>query len=290
MAESIKIRLDGSKYIFPTSDDIASAKDFVLRRNETARNLEAKIDDCLAELAQHIVTICYRYDVVPEEFEISSRYNEQMMSEIADAMDDAESEITNLIYEYSTQSTTDRDRSKVLLLWIASLGRNNNNLQTTLDNYLFKMMKDVEAAVAALRKSEVALAAAITKVKSNLHTIYTMPEVQAAFKTASSFNAAYIRTRGVVKGNVGLSNNGSTNVTNMAKITLEMAWNRSQVMDFQEQGAVGYYQLRGSLYPCEACDDEVGFHLGLEEIFESPLVHPHCCCYRVPVFAKETNK
>lgn len=289
MADSIKIRLDGSKYILPTSDDIASAKAYVLRRNETARLLEAKVDDCLAELAQNIVTICYKYEIIPEEFEISSRYNEQMMSEISAVMDDAEEEITNLIYEYSTQATKDRDRSKVLLLWIASLGRNNNNLQTTLDNYLFKTMKDIEAAVAALKKSEVALAAAITKVKSNLHTIYTMPEVQAAFKTASSFNATYIRTRGVVKGNVGLSNNGSTNVTNMAKITLEMAWNRSQAMDFQEQGAVGYYQLRGSLYPCEACDDEVGFHLGLEEIFERPMVHPHCCCYRVPIYQIENQ-
>lgn len=289
MAESIKIRLDGSQYRLPTQEDITSAKQFVLRRNEAARVLESKIDDCLADMAQAIVSVCYKYEVVPEEFEISSRYNEQMMSEISDIMDEAESDITNLIYEYSTQSTKDRDRINMLLAWIATLGRNNNNLQNTLDNYLYKTMKDVEAAVAALRYANVKKSDAITKIKTHLHTIYTMPEVQAAFKTASSFNATYIRSRGVVKGNVGLSNNGSTNVTNMAKITLQMAWNRSQGMDFQKEGAVGYYQLRGSSYPCEACDDEVGFHLGLEEIFERPLVHPHCCCYRVPIYQLETK-
>lgn len=287
MADSIKIKLDGSQYRLPTQEDITSAKQFILRRNDYARLLESKVDDCLEDAAQDIVSICYKYDVDPKEFAINSKYNEKMMDEIADVMDELEADIMSLIYDYSLRVTDDEKHRDLLAAWIALLGRGNNNLQDTLDGYLYKTMKDWEAAIAALRFANVAMADAVTKVKSNLHSIYTMPEVTAAFKHADDFNATYIQSHGVMAGGVGLSNNGSTNVTNMARLTLQMAWMREQGIEFDESGAAGYYQLRGSAYPCSVCDDEVGFHKGLEDLYTKPYPHPHCCCYRIPIFALE---
>ena len=287
MAESIKIKLDGSQYRLPTQEDITSAKQFILRRNDYARLLESKVDDCLEDAAQEIVRICYKYNVDPKEFAINSKYNEKMMDEIADVMDELEADIMSLIYDYSLRVTDDEKHRNLLAAWIALLGRGNNNLQDTLDGYLYKTMKDWEAAIAALRFANVAMADAVTKVKSNLHSIYTMPEVTAAFRHADDFNATYIQSHGVMAGGVGLSNNGSTNVTNMARLTLQMAWMREQGIEFDESGAAGYYQLRGSAYPCSVCDDEVGFHKGLEDLYTKPYPHPHCCCYRIPIFALE---
>ena len=287
MADSIKIKLDGSQYRLPTQEDITSAKQFILRRNDYARLLESKVDDCLEDAAQEIVSICYKYDVDPKEFAINSKYNEKMMDEIAEVMDELEADIMSLIYDYSLRVTDDEKHRNLLAAWIALLGRGNNNLQDTLDGYLYKTMKDWEAAIAALRFANVAMADAVTKVKSNLHSIYTMPEVTAAFKHADDFNATYIQSHGVMAGGVGLSNNGSTNVTNMARLTLQMAWMREQGIEFDESGAAGYYQLRGSAYPCSVCDDEVGFHKGLEDLYTKPYPHPHCCCYRIPIFALE---
>ena len=287
MAESIKIKLDGSQYRLPTQEDITSAKQFVLRRNDFARLLESKVEDCLEDAAQEIVRICYKYNVDPKEFSINSKYNEKMMEEISEVMDELEADIMSLIYDYSLRVTDDEKHRNLLAAWIALLGRGNNNLQDTLDGYLYKTMKDWEAAIAALRFANVAMADAVTKVKSNLHSIYTMPEVTAAFKHADDFNATYIQSHGVMAGGVGLSNNGSTNVTNMARLTLQMAWMREQGIEFDESGAAGYYQLRGSAYPCSVCDDEVGFHKGLEDLYTKPYPHPHCCCYRIPIFALE---
>ncbi len=287
MADSIKIKLDGSQYRLPTQEDITSAKQFILRRNDYARLLESKVDDCLEDAAQEIVSICYKYDVDPKEFAINSKYNEKMMDEIAEVMDELETDIMSLIYDYSLRVTDDEKHRNLLAAWIALLGRGNNNLQDTLDGYLYKTMKDWEAAIAALRFANVAMADAVTKVKSNLHSIYTMPEVTAVFKHADDFNATYIQSHGVMAGGVGLSNNGSTNVTNMARLTLQMAWMREQGIEFDESGAAGYYQLRGSAYPCSVCDDEVGFHKGLEDLYTKPYPHPHCCCYRIPIFALE---
>ncbi len=295
---NVRITLNTSLYKSPTQEDLDAAKKYILRRNEYATLLGNSVDECLLNTAQQIVTICYKYDVDPKKFFIGSDYNKKMMDEISQVMDEAEEEILSFIYDYSTESVQETatalgdssSRKKELLAaWIATLGRKNRNLQDTLDGYLFKTMKDVEAAVAALRNAGIALADAVTKVKSNLHSIYTMPEVAAAFKESDDFNATYIRSRGVEQGAVGLSNSGATNVVNMAKITLQMAWMREQGIEFDESGAAGYYQLRGSSYPCDICDAEVGFHKGLEELYTKPYPHPHCCCYRIPIFALETE-
>lgn len=282
---SIIIKIDTSKYRTPTTADIDAAKTFVVSRNDYARTLEERIDEVLKEAEERIITICYKYNVVPTEFEISSDYNEQLMAEIAAVMDEIEEDILGLIEEYAIRVTNDRDRAKTLLAWMLLLGRNNRNLRQTLDGYLYKFMKDVEAAVAAMKYANLNLATAVTRAKTYLHTIYIMPEIQEAFKTASTFTATYIRSRGVAKGGVGLSNNGSTNVTNLAKTTLQMVWMRSRAMDYQEQGAAGIYVLRGSNYPCELCDDAVGFY-PVADAYGILPIHPHCCCYAIPIFEK----
>jgi len=279
----VVIKLDTKKYQAPSQQDIDAAKQFILQREENARMLEDKIDELLADAAEKIVIICYRYDVDPQKLYIASGFNEQMMNEIAEVMDELEEEILALMQEYATRSTKDRDRINALLLWMASLGRGNRNLRDTLDGYLYKFMKDLEAAIAALRFADATMADAVTKVKTNLHTIYTMPEVMAAFKNASEFAATYIQSRGVQKGGVGLSNNGSTNVTNMARLTLQMVWMRSRRLEMEEDGAAGFYVLRGSNYPCDYCDSKVGFH-PMTDIDYFPPFHGHCCCYVVPIF------
>lgn len=279
----VVIKLDTKKYQAPSQQDIDAAKQFILQCEENARMLEDKIDELLADAAEKIVIICYRYDVDPQKLYIASGFNEQMMNEIAEVMDELEEEILALMQEYATRSTKDRDRINALLLWMASLGRGNRNLRDTLEGYLYKFMKDLEAAIAALRFADATIGDAVTKVKTNLHTIYTMPEVMAAFKNASEFAATYIQSRGVQKGGVGLSNNGSTNVTNMARLTLQMVWMRSHRLEMEEDGAAGFYVLRGSNYPCEYCDSKVGFH-PMTDIDYFPPFHGHCCCYVVPIF------
>lgn len=279
----VVIKLDTKKYQAPSQQDIDAAKQFILQREENARMLEDKIDELLADAVEKIVIICYRYDVDPQKLYIASGFNEQMMNEIAEVMDELEEEILAMMQEYATRSTKDRDRINALLLWMASLGRGNRNLRNTLEGYLYKFMKDLEAAIAALRFADATMVDAVTKVKTNLHTIYTMPEVMASFKNASEFAATYIQSRGVQKGGVGLSNNGSTNVTNMARLTLQMVWMRSRRLEMEEDGAAGFYVLRGSNYPCDYCDSKVGFH-PMTDIDYFPPFHGHCCCYVVPIF------
>ena len=287
MPERIKIPVDTGKYDAPKQEDIDAAKRFVLLRDEYALLLQKRIDEVLADAMERIVSICYKYDFDPKLLYLADGFNKQMMDEISAVMDEAEEEIYELIIEYSVTALDGSDEKKnTLLAWLLLLGRRNWNLRQTLDNYLYKFMKDIEAAVAALKFANKTLAEAITEAKTHIHSIYTMPEIVQIFKLADTFTATYIRSRGVVEGNVGISNNGSTNVTNMAKITLQMAWMRSQAMDYAERGAAGIYVLRGSSYPCTPCDDNCGFH-PIEDANEVLPVHPHCQCYAIPIFPKE---
>ncbi len=282
MAQPIKIKLDTSKYKAPADDEIAAAKRFINLREEYAGVLGERIDEVLRDGAARIVEICYRYDVDPKLLYFSSAFNADMMGEIADVMDDIEQTILNLIYEYSTRVTDDRDKMSALAAWTALLGKGGRNLRDTLDGYLYKTMKDWEAAIAALRYAGRTAADATTRVMTHLHSIYTIPEVTAAFKRAEEF-ATYIRSRGVQYGAVGISNNGSTNVVNMGKITLQLAWRHQQQEDFNEEGAEGYVVLRGSGYDCDQCDENANRFHPITDLDGWPPLHSHCCCVAVPV-------
>ncbi len=289
MAGAIKIKLDTSKYRTPTDEDIAAAKRFIRLREEYAGILGERIDQVQHEGAERIVRICYRYNIDPKLLYFSSGFNADMMQEISDVMDDIEQTILDLIYEYSTRVTDDRDRISALAAWMALLGKGDRNLRETLDGYLYKTMKDWEAAIAAMRYAGTPVADAVTRIKAYLHSIYTIPEVQAAFKRWSEFTATYIRSRGVQYGAVGLSNNGSTNVVNMGKTTLQMTWRRFLELEYADDDTIaGYYVLRGSNYNCDWCDDNTGFW-PIEDLSHIPPVHPHCQCFSIPINFKENQ-
>lgn len=284
------IKLDTTQYRTPTDDDIKAAKQFILRREQYAGVLQQRIDDVIADGAVRIVEICYKYDVDPKLLYFSSGFNQDMMSEISDVMDELEETILNLIYEYSTRITDDRDRMSILAAWIALLGKGDRNLQDTLENYMFKMMKDWEAAIAAMRYAGLNVAKASTRIKTYLHQIYNMPEVLSTFKRWQEFAATYIRSRGIQYGAVGISSNGSTNVVNMGKITMQMAWMHSLGLDYEEEdGIKGFYVARGSNYNCDLCDSHVGFH-PISDLESLPQFHPNCCCIAIPIFSKDISE
>ena len=286
MAKNIRIGIDTERYIPPTEDDVADAKGFMLERERNKETLKERVEELLALAAMRVIGICYRYMTDPRSFTISADYSETMMDEITEVMDALEDDILNLIHEYSTRATDDRERMMLISAWIASLGRGNRNLSDTLHAYLLKTLRDWEAAAVAMRFMGLGVTEAQTRVRTYIRSIYTIPEVLAAFRRSGDFTAPMIRFRGVTSGAVGLSNNGSVNVLNMAAITLQMAWMRSQAMDFERDGVSGYFQLRGSDYPCDICDDETGFHSDIREIYDKPYPHPNCCCYRVPVYER----
>lgn len=292
----MKLDIDTSKYRYPTQKELDDAKKFILRRENYAQILDSRVDAILTDAAGQIAQICLKYNIPAKDFTMTS--NQQMFQEVSDVMDEAEEQIMALIQDFSTRVTTDNGKKKLILLWIASLGRNNMNLQQTLDGYMYRYLYDLEAIIAAYKlrmegNSKLTSAAVVSQIKASQHSVYTNPAVVAAMsaKNIGQMQAKYIRSHGNHKGDgvplsyVGVSNSNANNVVNMAKITMQMAWMREELMDFKDSGAKAYIQLRGSMYPCSICDEATGVYEGdLNAMLSRPFVHPSCMCYRVPLY------
>ena len=205
----------------------------------------------------------------------------------------------SLIELFSTMVTDNQARKKLLALYIASLGRGNNNLQKTLDGYLYRYLYDLEAIIASMKLtkengSKLTTAAIVSKVKSSQHAIYTTPEVKQAMSTKNiaSMQAMYIRSHGRHIDNTGLSyvgssNSNANNILRMARTTMDMAWMRNLSIDYQENAEiVGFFVSRGSSYDCKICDSQVGFH-AKGDLEELPLYHPNCKCWVMPIYSNK---
>ncbi len=277
-------------YITPTDEDIKKGKSYVLKRERFARGLSSLIDALLLEAAEKITKLCYQYDVNPQNFQITSSYNKELFEKISEILDELENQIIELINDYSTRCTENKDRKAVLIAWLMLLGRDNLTLRQTLETRLLAFKKDLEAMIVATKKAKYDVSKAIARIKSSLHSVYVMPEMKPVFANATTFKAQNIKSRGIKYKNFGNSNSEANNITRFARITLQMTWMRNQVIDFKEKGVNGYIQLRGSDYPCSICDSETGFFTNINEIYTKPLPHPNCMCYRVPVYKNDEFK
>lgn len=286
------IKLPLGEYRTPTQQELNDGKAYVKRRNEVALALTSLIEGILLDILEEIFRLCYNSNTKGEDFKIDG--DDAVFEKISELMDEACDEILEYIKEYATKCTENESRAYMLVLYILSLGRNKMNFERTLQNYMKRYLYDIEAMIAAYKYAGYNMPTALVKAKNAYRNVYQQPEVKAAYKVPT-MKAMYIRSKGIHYdfqtgiATVGLSANGSTNVIYLAETTLKMAWNRSEALDFKEKGAVGYYQLRGSNYPCQMCDAEVGFHLSVDGIINDPLVHPHCACYRIPIYSLQTK-
>lgn len=269
-----------------TEKQVQTAKNFVLRREQAANGLATLVDALMEDAAVQIAQICYRYGVDPKNFSISPTYNSDMFKEIAEVMDILEDEILDLIGLYATKCTKDEKKKPLLLLWILALGKNNKGLRESLEIRLRMFLKDIEAMIVASKLTKYNSSNISGLIKSYIHTVYQMPGMTAAFKNSSLFKAENIRTKGVKHGNIGSSNSEANNILRFAKMTAQMGWMHYYRELFEEQGAVGYYVIRGSQYPCELCDSKTGFH-DIKDVDGFPMYHANCCCVAIPVFEKD---
>lgn len=286
------IKLPLGEYRAPTQQELNDGKAYVKRRNEVALALTSLIEGILLDILEEIFRLCYNSNTKGEDFKIDG--DDAVFEKISELMDEACDEILEYIKEYATKCTESESRAYMLVLYILSLGRNKMNFERTLQNYMRRYLYDIEAMIAAYKYAGYSLPMALVKAKNAYRNVYQQPEVKAAYKVPT-MKAMYIKSKGIHYdfqtgiATVGLSANGSTNVIYLAETTLKMAWNRSEALDFKEKGAVGYYQLRGSNYPCQMCDAEVGFHLSVDGIINDPMIHPHCACYRIPIYSLQTK-
>lgn len=267
-----------------TDEMIRDSKEWTIRRNENAAYLSGLVTVLLQQAVRQLFEIGYKYNCTPNQFKFSQ--NTQLREEVAQVMEELEEDIMELVEQYSLNETDDKKRRSTLLPWLMALSsKGSKDLVSTLHERLRQFLYDTEAQVAAMKFAKYDLTKAISRALTTMHTVYAAPEMQAAYKQKSA--SMYVNSHGIHYGNVGLSSSGAVNVESFAYQTATLGWEKMRYEEFKEQNAVGFFVFRGSNYHCDYCQDNVGYH-DISEKEAMPPIHPHCQCYSVPVFKKDT--
>lgn len=283
----------------PTNEDVKAAKQYILDRADAEERAQYIAEERIQEAAEMLVEIAYKYDVPVSRFSFDSDVNEDMMTEVSEVMDELEEDLMEDVRDAALSCTSDNDRYLALLAILLSLGHRNMSLRDTVHAYAWRTLRQAEALIAAMRAAGLTRTEARTKIKTEIQHFQTSPELQAALTHPLDFEAPYIRNGGKATFPDGSQNvqgvpvNGYDAIKSIFGIAVAQIWMRNQLMDMQDSNVIiGFYQLRGSLYPCSICDEAAHYYRISDVSDEDPtkngdIVHCNCMCYRVPIFKSD---
>lgn len=292
MAKKLTIKLDVSQYRKPTQEELDAAKRYVVRRSEAASALQDTAEDEILDAAVDIAQIAMRYDIDPQQFAFDSSVDETMMQEVGAVMDSLEESLMDHLEDYATAPA--RDEGSRYLLWglVLALGHRNMGLRDTVHEYLWRTLRQTEALVVAAKQQELTQAQTTLLIRSSLANVQGSRAYQSLMRYRHLYNAPFVNSGGKATFSDGTPNvqgvatSGLTATLNVLKGAVDKAWTEAQTMEMQRDGAAGYWQARGSDYPCDACDEEVGFH-ELGDIENDLFPHYNCLCLRIPIYRLE---
>ena len=292
MAKKLTIKLDVSRYRKPTQKELDAAKRYVVMRSEAANELRDIAEDEILDAAADIARIAMRYDIDPRRFAFDSSVDEGMMREVAAVMDSLEESLMDHLEDYATAPA--KDEGSRYLLWglVLALGHRNMGLRATVHEYLWRTLRQTEALVVAAKQQGLTQTQTTSLVRSSLANVRGSRAYQSLMNYRHLYDAPFVNSGGRATFSDGTPNvqgvatSGLTATLNVLKGAVDKAWTEAQTLEMQRDGAVGYWQFRGSDYPCDACDEEVGFH-ELGDIENDEWPHARCCCGRIPIYRIE---
>lgn len=292
MARKLTIRLDTSRYRRPTQQELDSAKRYILHMNDAANAMRDIATDEIEDAAVELAQIAMRYDIDPKVFSFDSSVDGDMMTEVAAVMDNLEDSLMEHLEDYATACTDSEGNKTLLLAFLLTLGHRNLGIRDTIHEYLWRTLRQTEALVVAAKENGLSPVQTVSVVRSALASVNTDRFYLSLMKYRHLYNAPFVRSGGQATFSDGTPNvqgvpvAGVKAVVNTLVNAVHSTWRYNQTEEMRQDGAIGYWQFRGSDFPCDICDEEVGFHeLGDIEYDEYP--HARCCCGRIPIYRKE---
>lgn len=210
---------------------------------------------------------------------------------------DLEKTVDNIMAEFK-DAVYDVTERRVLRSKTISENRNKSNIDDAiilgfvfgkLGKYTFKerlnmyanqVKMEVEAAVAAgifkgMNENQI-----LNQIMMYINTPYLNPVIQEAIRKGG-FAATRIQSQGITYG-TGRYTSGFANIKRIEIMAMSQSYNYTNHKIWSsDKNVIGYYAFRNSSYPCELCDENVGFH----KITDLTLpVHPNCVCGAFPVY------
>ena len=295
MAKKFTITLDTQRYREPTQEELDAAKRFIVRRSRAANAVREVAHEAITDAAVEIARIALRYNIDPKRFAFDSSVSEAMMDEVAAVMDALEDELMELLQDKATEYARDDGTKTLLLGFLFALGHRNLGLRNTIHEYLWRTLRQTEALVVAAKENKLSQSEAMAMVRNSLATAQASAMVRSLMRYRQLYNAQFIRDGGRATFSDGSPNvqgvpvSGLEATLNVMESAVNHTWQRAHSLEMQRQGAIGYWQFRGSDFPCAICDEEAGFHPveNPEDWMYEDFPHEHCRCGRLPIFNKQ---
>ena len=256
----------------PTQEEINRAKEYILLRLRAERTAVSTLNTALLQAARRIVEISRKYNIPPENFRFS--VNALLQVEVRNVLTILKEALYSEVEALDTFKDS-KDDEKPFVAPILTSKDHDKTFRQRLDKYVSRWGYELEAIIAAAGLAGIKDAKAIEAgIREYLDRPYENPWVKDNMNKGDAVRLENIPHygRGVAIASIVALKTLLTDV--VAKGWMQN-WQRLN------QNKKGYYVYRGSSFPCEICDAQVGFLHDINDTMGLPPFHNYCKCYTV---------
>ena len=253
----------------PTEEEIRRAKEYILLRLRAERLAVSTLDDALISAAKRIVSISRFYNIPPEMFRFSADPDLQReVREVLELLRDA------LYSRINGIDTFDEEGEEPFVAPALTQKTKGKTFRQRLAEYVSRWGYELEATIAAAGLEGVKDTAKIVEgIREYMDRPYDNPWVKEHEGGGDA-----VRLNSIPHYGRGKRISSKSALALLLTTVVAEGWMQNWAR--LNAGKRGYYVFRGSSYPCEECDEKVGFH-DISDTEGLPPFHPNCVCYTV---------
>ena len=257
-----------------TDKDIQEAKAFIRKRVEAEISMQNHLDEALLWAAKEIISISYKYKIKASLFKFS--VNPELNKEV----DAVLARLREMLYEYAETLSIALDTSqKDDIIGFINEESYGHTLKERLNIYTNRFKYEVEAFIASGLLMGYAASRLLSTIRANLNAPYNN-ELFRNTVVRGGMAATRIKSGGISYGQ-GHSNAARNLLLTLTRNIIGAAWITIFGSNARRNGAIGFYSFRGSSYPCDFCNSQVGYH-PIEEY--KGYWHLNCRCNFIFVY------
>ena len=218
-------------------------------------------------------------------------YAEYMLNALFSSMGgNVEADIELLISDLIEQIMSDcvllaedeHDRNDLILAYI-NRDIAGDNLQGRVDERVRTFAAEVIAVYGAGKLLGYDYAKILSSVKANIKNPWDNPIITEAKEKAGKGEITIPDDLDLEEPHFGhgIAISSEVALDWMTENAIAEGWMYWQYLEGKDNGAKGYFVLRGSSYPCEECDSHTGIFYPISDKDNIPPFHPHCVCFVV---------
>lgn len=251
-----------------TREELKRAYDFIEERLMLQRGISSEVKELMYLAALSIAKIAAKYNIEPQSFKfvLNSALNKEVDKVIAQLV----KKIIDAICTLAAYDTNEKEKSRTLIY--VKQNTYGSNIEQRVRAYAKQYKTEVEIALAASLFFGKKPQETANIIKSNITALHG----SKLFETARKENFSAISNYDTKVKN-GFYRSSYNNIDRA--VTDIIARSRQQLFYEREKAAM-WYVMRGSSYPCDLCDSQVGLHSSASDL---PPYHPHCVCIAIPI-------